>query len=421
MSLGAKRDFSAVQFRYAGAKGVVSVDPRPDEGKDLCLRKSMVKFQSKHQSFEVCKLSAPRPLYLNRQAILLLSFRKIPDVIFLELQQRNHLTLIRYLLRNADAEQLILDKIPQWLLPRDIRVARIDYIHEPFFRQILINLCLQSVRNLLRKTRIHIPINTGRNMFGIVDEYRVLKEGEVFVQYTRLRDDQTCDEDDVDDDRNKRTTTILEHCQVVITKNPCHHPGDIRTFIARDYPALRHLKDVVIFSQQGERPAPHDISGSDLDGDEYIVIWHKDLVPRSTDNAPPFDYDAKQRLKTPPKGKMRDVIYETVLDIAELDCIGLLSNLHLAYADRFGVDSTHIPRGGKLSTIGIAAAISQEVDSAKTGHHPVSPEDLQKLNKALGDQRPDYVDNTGYTPYESPRILGKNPRTRPTIFCVCLI
>ena len=355
-------------------------------------------------------------MYLNRQAILLLSFRKIPDVIFLELQQRNHLTLIRYLLRNADAEKLILDKIPQWLLPRDIRVAGIDYIHEPFFRQILINLCLQSMRDLLRKTRIHIPINKGRNMFGIVDEYRVLKEGEVFVQYTQLRDDQTCDEDDVNDDRNKRTTTILKDCQVVMTKNPCHHPGDIRTFIARDYPALRHLKDVVVFSQQGERPAPHDISGSDLDGDEYIVIWHEDLVPLTTDNAPPFDYDAKQRPKTPPKVITRAIINEIVLDIAELDCIGSLSNLHSAYADQFGVDSTHIPRGGTLSTIGIAAAISQEVDSAKTGYHPVNSEGIQKLNKALGDQRPDYVDNTGYTSYESPRILGKCVKTPSIVF-----
>ncbi|CAF1080724.1 unnamed protein product [Adineta steineri] len=138
-ALGMRNDFSAVQFRYAGTKGVVSLDTTLPENIDLYIRKSMTKFQSDHQCFEVCKLSAPRPLYLNRQAILLLSYRQIPDTIFLILQQQNHLDLIRALLRNSDAEKLILEKIPSWFLPRDIHIANIDFVREPFFRQLLIN------------------------------------------------------------------------------------------------------------------------------------------------------------------------------------------------------------------------------------------------------------------------------------------
>src|SRR5258708_5797730 len=111
-SLRIRNDFSAVQFRYAGAKGVVSVDTRMKGDKDLLIRPSMDKFKSNHECFEVCKLSAPRPLYLNRQAILLLSYRQISDASFLVLQQQNHLALIRALLRNSDAEKLILEKIP---------------------------------------------------------------------------------------------------------------------------------------------------------------------------------------------------------------------------------------------------------------------------------------------------------------------
>ena len=93
-------------------------------------------------------------------------------------------------------------------------------------------------------------------------------------------------------DNNTQKTEILDNRKVVITKNPCHHPGDIRTFTAVDHPKLKHLKDVVVFSQQGDRPAPHDISGSDLDGDEYLVLWHKDLVPCETENAQPYDFDS---------------------------------------------------------------------------------------------------------------------------------
>ena len=409
-ALKSRQNFSAVQFRYAGAKGVVSLDPRLSKGKDLCLRESMKKFRSTHTTFEVCKLSAPRSLYLNRQAILLLSFREIPDVNFIELQQRNHLTLIRYLLRNSDAEKLIVEKIPQWLLPRDINRAKIDYIHEPFFRQIVINSCLQAMRDLLRRTRIRVPVNTGRNMFGIIDEYNVLKEGEVFVQYTALADDQESDdEDDANDDgRRKQKTHILNNRHVVITKNPCHHPGDIRTFIAKSYPELSHLKDVLVFSQQGHRPASHDISGSDLDGDEYIVIWHNDLVPRTTDNAHPYDYDSQQPATRSSVPIDRRLINSTILDIAELDCIGPLSTLHLAYADNYGVASETRPKPDLLSTVELAAAISQEVDSAKTGYHPVDTDGIKKMNAALGSERPDYVDKAGYISRPSEHILGKH-------------
>ena len=285
-----KRDFSAVQFRYDGAKGVVSVHPDMPPNIHLCIRDSMKKFDSTHDCFEVCKLSAPRPLFLNRQAILLLSYRKVPDASFLILQQQNHLSLISALLQNTDAEKQILLKIPSWFLPRDIHLANIDYIHEPFFRQLLISSCLQSMRDLLQRTRIRIPPNEGRNMIGVVDEYNVLKPDEVYVQYTILSRDSR-------DNTNDNKTKVLEKCQVVITKNPCHHPGDIRTFTAVNHPQLKHLKDVIVFSQQGDRPAPHDISGSDLDGDEYLVVWHDDLVPHTTKNAQPYDFDAH----TPPQ------------------------------------------------------------------------------------------------------------------------
>ena len=213
---------------------------------------------------------------------------------FLFFNNKIILTLIRALLRNSDAEKLILQKIPSWFLPQDIHNANIDFIHEPFFRQLLISSCLQSTRELLQRTRIRIPPNKGRNMIGIVDEYNVLKPDQVYIQYTILDRDSNDD----DDNNNNNKTKILDNRKVVITKNPCHHPGDIRTFTAVNYPQLKHLKDVIVFSQQGDRPAPHDISGSDLDGDEYLVVWHEDLVPYNTDNAEPYDYDSHTPAQT---------------------------------------------------------------------------------------------------------------------------
>jgi RNA-dependent RNA polymerase len=392
-----RSDFSAVQFRYDGAKGVVSVHPDMPQNIHLCIRDSMKKFDSDHECFEVCKLSAPRPLFLNQQAILLLSYRQVPDASFLILQQQNHLALVRALLRNADAEKEILQKVPSWFLPSDIHYANLDYIHEPFFRQLLISSCLQSMRDLLQRTRIRIPPNEGRNMIGIVDEYNVLEPGQVYIQYTILNNNKN----------NNSETKVLDNCKVVITKNPCHHPGDIRTFTAVNHPRLKHLKDVIVFSQQGDRPAPHDISGSDLDGDEYLVVWHKDLVPYNTKNAEPYDYDAHTPSKKFTESVTRDHINKTILDIAEQDCLGRLSNLHLAFADKFGVDSNRKPAEDVSSTVELAGAISQEVDSGKTGYHPLKEDKIKELNNALGNERPDFMDNPNFDQYESKHILGK--------------
>ncbi|CAF3343678.1 unnamed protein product [Rotaria sp. Silwood2] len=394
-----KRCFSAVQFRYAGFKGVVSVEPHLGSGYHLCICDSMIKFESEHQCFEVCKISAPRSLYLNRQVILLLSYRQIPDANFLILQQRNHLSLIQALLRNDYARNLLDEKLPYWFLPNG---AEIDFVREPFFRQLVIAACLNSVQDLLRRTRIRVPRNKARNMLGIIDEYNVLKPEEVFIQYTQLNDG-----DNKDGSSIYQKTSILDNCKVVITKNPCHHPGDIRTFTAVKHEVLEHLKDVIVFSQQGDCPPPHQISGSDLDGDEYVVIWHEDLVPTQSHNAVPYDYDSQNVLQVLSRPIDREDIMDIVLKITESDYLGRLSNLHLAYADLYGVDSNKRPQSDLLSTIELAGVISQEVDSGKTGHHPLNDMQIMKQKKALGDKRPDFMENANMKSYQSQKILGK--------------
>ena len=65
---------------------------------------------------------------------------------------------------------------------------------------------------------------------------------------------------------------------VLVTRNPCTHPGDLRVLTAVDRPELRHLVNVIVFSTLGERPNCQMMAGGDLDGDVYFVSWDRDLL-----------------------------------------------------------------------------------------------------------------------------------------------
>ena len=76
----------------------------------------------------------------------------------------------------------------------------------------------------------------------------------------------------------KETYGDLIKGDVLVTKNPCSNPGDIRKLKAVDCQQLRHLFNVVVFSRKGSQPDQNKMSGGDLDGDVYTVIWDGDLV-----------------------------------------------------------------------------------------------------------------------------------------------
>ncbi len=190
----------------------------------------------------------------------------------------------------------------------------------------------------------------------------------------------------------------MNNIRVVVTKHPCHHPGDMRTFNAIDKPELRHLRDCIVFPQKGKRPHSNEISGSDLDGDEYAVFWLDLLVPTS-ENFEPYDYDSQQPPIPLSRSVTRDDIVDVVLTISEQDCLGKLCCTHLAYVDKLGVQHDEC--------VAIAAAISEELDAGKTGKHPFSEQKIRELNTKLDYKRPDYIDKDQFNLYPSDHVLGK--------------
>jgi RNA-dependent RNA polymerase len=161
---------------------------------------------------------------------------------------------------------------------------------------------------------------------------------------------------------------------VLVTKNPCGHPGDIRqaTAINESHPAfekLKHLVNVIVFPLNGTggRPLQNCMSGGDLDGDVYMIIWDKEIVQcvkkahldEQFPEPAPMDNKELEAECTEDLCQETYEIGKTVCGYFERDTLGKMSNLHLKLAIEHGVDNQFTKKASYLATV--------QVDFAKHG------------------------------------------------------
>ena len=110
----------------------------------------------------------------------------------------------------------------------------------------------EKMTNKRDEQRCRIMLSKSRLLFGVCDPKAVLKEGECAVRVT------------LDADGQARQLAGME---ILVTRNPCLHPGDLQKFKAVESPELVHLIDCIVFPTRGKRPSADLMSGGDLDGD----------------------------------------------------------------------------------------------------------------------------------------------------------
>lgn len=161
--------------------------------------------------------------------------------------------------------------------------------------------------------------------------------------------------------------------KVIVTRNPCTHPGDIRLLKSVDKPDLRNFFNVVVFSSKGPRPSCNMMSGGDLDGDVYFVAWDKELLSyiRPDSIHKPADYSKNELIKEKPES---DDIADYFVFYLQRDVLGKVSNLWLLLADKNG---QHGPLNEDC--IKLSHMCSVAVDFAKHGEC-VSKENFQDMN-----------------------------------------
>ncbi|KAJ7568127.1 hypothetical protein O6H91_01G019700 [Diphasiastrum complanatum] len=363
MEVGAKCGLSKVpsafQIRYGGYKGVVAIDLSCFY--KLSLRPSMCKFPSPHTGLDVLSWTRFIPCYLNRQVVNLLS------------------TLGRDVVEQLD--RILHDPV---VALEVLQIAYAGHSHKTMVQMFHAGYHPQTEPYLNSSLQV---FRASQCLMGCLDETGILEYGEAFVQVsptsgTRLllKDGLKAPQGRCGDSGQESACVV----HVVVAKNPCLHPGDVRVLRAVDVPRLRHMVDCIVFPQRGPRPHPDECSGSDLDGDLYFVSWDEGLIPPSTD--PPMNYNRH--------GLNWQEIEEFFLNHMMNDSLGLIANAHMVHADGKS-DKARDPNCIKLAEL-----FSIAVDFPKTGVPALIPVNLRPKTY------PDFMeDNKPF--YISSSILGK--------------
>jgi RNA-dependent RNA polymerase len=167
---------------------------------------------------------------------------------------------------------------------------------EPHLKAMLLAIRSSQLLGLLEKTRIFVP--KGRWLMGCLDELGILEQGQCFIRASSPSlNNCLVKHGPRFASANKNAETIVG--TIVMAKNPCLHPGDVRILEAVDVPELHHLVDCLVFPKKGERPHANEASGSDLDGDLYFVTWDENLIPPGKMSWNPMDYSPTEAKQLP--------------------------------------------------------------------------------------------------------------------------
>lgn len=103
---------------------------------------------------------------------------------------------------------------------------------------------------------------------------------------------------------------------------------------------LEKYVNCVIFPKKGEIPVTSQISGSDLDGDNFFICWDKELIPLHDEpiyviDAPVSAEDkGKKEVKKITQEEMYNEMLDFFVEYLNYEKLGQIDNSHLVHADR---------------------------------------------------------------------------------------
>ncbi|KAK0717081.1 RNA dependent RNA polymerase-domain-containing protein [Lasiosphaeria miniovina] len=386
---------SAYQFRMGGCKGVLVVWPDV-KGTEVHIRKSQEKFFAEFNGLEVVKCSQFSNATLNRQIIMILSCLGVPDQVFVDMmkeQLTNYDMAIKNKLKAVELLTRYIDESQTTPVIASMVLNGFMESRDPFCETVLQLWRSWSIKALKEKAKL--IVEKGAFVLGCVDETGTLRghskllEGQGKPEQNQLP--QIFIQVPNPDERNAYKI-ITGLC--IVGRNPSLHPGDIRVVEAVDVPALRHIRDAIVFPLVGDRDIPSMCSGGDLDGDDFFVIWDEKLIPPSQWDHPPMDFSPP-----PPVEEKEIPTTESLMAFFVLymknNNLGLIAHAHLAMSD-------YEDKGPKSHRcLKLAELHSQAVDYVKTGVAAVWSRSLEP------PKWPHFMEKNTKRRYHSGQTLGQ--------------
>ncbi|OCT51734.1 RNA-directed RNA polymerase [Cladophialophora carrionii] len=379
------------QIRYSGAKGMISWDPRLT-GEKMLLRKSMVKFFAPGSlDIEICDAAyRPLPYFLNQQTIKILEDMGVDESFFFFHQNKELDRLQSTTSSPTRASQFLkahsigdIIHLP-WFI-RQLSKMKISFLHDTFLANVIEMAVMMELRALKYKARI--PVKDGYTLRGIMDETGLLQEGQIFciVEEGGL-------------------PKVIAGENLVISRSPALHPGDVRS--------------------HGSRDLPSQLSGGDLDGDLYQILFDPKARPKRLFE--PADYPREEPIDLGRPVRREDMT-DFFITFMATDQLGRIANQHKFLADQrddgtldpdciklaglhstavdysksgIAVDLTKLPRSNHFRPDFMAPGPHVVIEKAKPLNFAAPPE-------SRDDDDDDDEDRPAYRYYESDKVLGK--------------
>ena len=332
-------------------------------------------------------------------AFMILSSLGVKDEIFEEIQKKiikKYCDLLSDPLKALSSDNSLFYEFKN-RLNRFIPIFELFYkkninlLDEPLISQF-INIFVYSKLITIKYTG---KINDKRCvcLMGVIDETNTLEEDEVYINLVYSTE-------------YSEVNKILNQ-NVTVYRSPSLYPGDIKILKAVENPFLSHMKNVIVFSKKGKRPTFNKLSGGDLDGDRYFVLFNDYITSNIKEkNYPPLEdhkYLNNNNNKYIKNSKItiEDSI-NCIIEASKKDLVGVICDNHMAFADKSPL------KAKDDKCVQLCKYFNQEVDANKTGNF-IEISTL-KENHLIIKGRPDFLSNGVFNEnkvYKSPGILGK--------------
>lgn len=236
----------AYQIRFAGSKGMLSVDHRLNGSRTIALRQSMIKFDAPQSNeIEIARaINRASPYHLNRPLVMLLEglgarydvLQGYQDKAVADAQEAT-----RSLQQAADLLEAhgIGSSFRLSSTMLNLSKLGIDTIRgDPFYDRLLRVAVYHILRDLKNSARIPVP--NAWTLVGVADTHGFLEENEIFACIQKP---------------DGSITYLVGH--VLVSRSPCIHPGDAQVVVAIGDPPKgscfekEPLPNTVVFSVKG--------------------------------------------------------------------------------------------------------------------------------------------------------------------------